>query len=85
MFEEAGAVVSVSDVLTAQMVEWSLLRYCHQLGYEGGVCAEAACVPLYACTLSVGSYVRNQHVSGSLTFLVSDSIPGLMQGELVMS
>lgn len=46
---------------------------------------EAACVPLYACTLSEGSYIRNQHVSGSLTFLDSDSIPVLMQGELLMS
>ncbi len=36
--EEAEAVVCVSDVLTAQMVEWSLLRYCHQLSSEGGVC-----------------------------------------------
>lgn len=37
----------LSDVLTAQMVEWSLLRYCHRLTSERGGSGRG-CVPVCA-------------------------------------
>lgn len=45
--EEAEAVVCISDVLTAQMVLWSLLCYCHRFSSEGGCVSVCVCVYIF--------------------------------------
>lgn len=68
--------VCASDVLTAQMVKWSLLRDCHRLSSKGGACA---CVHACAHMRIFHEWgrrkdVKKQHISGFPGFF--DWLPG---------